>query len=89
VDCWGRLIGVVVADRGDSSAMNLAIPVDTTKRVVMQIIRDGKTATPFVGITVASGCIHEARSGMLFDAVAIEKVVPESPAESPDARQVW
>lgn len=80
VDCWGRLIGVVVAGGSDYSGMNLAIPVDTAKRVGTQIIRDGKTATPFVGITVASGCFHEARSGMLFDAVVIEKAVPESPA---------
>jgi 2-alkenal reductase len=68
---------------GKMTGINFAIPVDTVKRVVTQIIRDGKTATPSVGMTVMDAALQEAlevQSSVMFDGAVIESVMPESPA---------
>lgn len=66
---------------GKMAGINFAIPVDTVKRVVTQIIRDGKTTTPSVGITVMDAALQEAieiQSSVMFDGAVIESVMPES-----------
>lgn len=56
LDSAGRLIGVnvaIISPSGAFSGIGIAIPVDTVRRVVDQIIRDGKVTRPTLGLVVA------------------------------------
>ncbi|EFJ18679.1 hypothetical protein SELMODRAFT_78227, partial [Selaginella moellendorffii] len=57
LDSQGRLIGVntaIYSPTGASAGVGFAIPVDTVRRVINQIIRDGKVVRPGLGIVCAS-----------------------------------
>ncbi|KAJ7536289.1 hypothetical protein O6H91_12G063500 [Diphasiastrum complanatum] len=57
LDSQGRLIGVntaIYSPSGASAGVGFAIPVDTVRRVVNQLIRDGKVVRPGLGIICAS-----------------------------------
>eukprot|EP00249_Psilotum_nudum_P011660 c23306_g1_i2 orf=79-1662(+) len=57
LDSQGRLIGVntaIYSPSGASAGVGFAIPVDTVRRVVNEIIRDGKAVRPGLGIICAS-----------------------------------
>jgi 2-alkenal reductase len=54
LDSHGRVIGVNVAIRSSSgvnSGVGFAVPVDTVKRVVPQIIETGEVAYPYLGVS--------------------------------------
>ena len=54
IDSRGRLIGMntAIASRtGENTGVGFAIPVDTIKRVVPQLIKDGRVIRPDIGIT--------------------------------------
>lgn len=70
----GQLIGVntsIVSKSGSSSGIGFAVPIDTVKKVVPQLIEHGKVIQPGLGITV----IDDARarqsgySGVIIDTV--------------------
>eukprot|EP00850_Spirogloea_muscicola_P007907 SM000041S15466 [mRNA] locus=s41:258712:262644:- [translate_table: standard] len=57
LDSQGRLIGVntaIYSPSGASAGVGFAIPVDTVRRVVCQLIRDGRVVRPGLGIISAS-----------------------------------
>lgn len=89
LDSRGRLIGVNTAifspNRGMAGNIGIgfAIPVDTVRRVVNQIIRHGKTVRPTLGITVINDRIVksiEQQLGRTLDGVLIAEVFANSPA---------
>merc|ERR1711862_501502 len=93
LDSRGRLIGVNTAifSPGASAGMagnigiGFAIPVDTVRRVVNQIIRYGHVLRPTVGINVADDRIVrsiEAQLGQKLEGVLVAEVVPGSQAEA-------
>ena len=89
LDSRGRLIGVNTAifspNRGMAGNIGIgfAIPVDTVRRVVNQIIRHGKTVRPTLGISVINDRVTrsiEQQLGRSLDGVLIAEVFPNSPA---------
>jgi len=80
LDSSGRLIGVntaILAPSGANAGIGFAIPVDTVKRVVPQLIHYGKVIRPGLGISVVSDSIAE-RLGI--EGVIIARVSPRSNA---------
>jgi S1-C subfamily serine protease len=88
LDSNGRLIGVNTAIyTGGTSRGNVgigfAIPVDTVRRVVNQIIRYGKVVRPTLGIQVIDDRIVQNIGMQLrrkLEGVLIAEVLPNSPA---------
>lgn len=81
LDSQGRLIGVntaIIAPSGASAGIGFAIPVDTVKRVVPQLIRYGKFIRAGLGISVVSDSIAQ-RLGV--KGVIVARVNPRSNAE--------
>lgn len=57
LDSQGRLIGVntaIYSPSGGSAGIGFAIPVDTVKRVVNELIKKGKVSRPGLGVICAS-----------------------------------
>jgi 2-alkenal reductase len=82
----GELIGMTTATvsaSGDSSGVGFAIPSETLKRVVPQLIESGKVRRPTIGIfpaPEAESVIQRVRG------VTIASVVPGSPADRAELR---
>ena len=71
----GEMVGVNVAIAskvGESSGVGFAIPVNTAKRVVPQLIENGRVIRPDIGITR----VYKTEEGLLIATVA-----PEGPAD--------
>jgi len=81
LDSSGRLIGVTTAifsSSGSNAGIGFAVPVDVVNRVVPELIRNGRVATPGIGIVAA----NEATTARLgIDGVAIVRTSPGSPAD--------
>jgi len=88
LDSSGRLIGVntmIYSHTGSSSGIGFAIPVDTVRRVVNQIIRFGRTIRPSLGVQVADDQVTRAlaqRLGVPIEGVMIMEIIPGSPADT-------
>jgi S1-C subfamily serine protease len=57
LDSSGRVVGVntaILSPSGSNAGIGFAIPVDIVNRVVPQLVRDGRVATPGIGIVAAS-----------------------------------
>jgi S1-C subfamily serine protease len=57
LDSGGRVVGVntaIISPSGSNAGIGFAIPVDIVNRVVPQLVRDGRVATPGIGIVAAS-----------------------------------
>jgi S1-C subfamily serine protease len=87
LDSRGRLIGVNTAIFSPNGAGNVgigfAIPVDTVRRVVNQIIMYGKVRRPSLGISIVDDRIVRSIAGQLgrpLDGCLVAEVVPNSPA---------
>eukprot|EP00324_Dicrateria_rotunda_P004927 CAMPEP_0206159804 /NCGR_PEP_ID=MMETSP1474-20131121/6191_1 /ASSEMBLY_ACC=CAM_ASM_001110 /TAXON_ID=97495 /ORGANISM="Imantonia sp., Strain RCC918" /LENGTH=477 /DNA_ID=CAMNT_0053560773 /DNA_START=40 /DNA_END=1473 /DNA_ORIENTATION=- len=92
LDSRGRLIGVNTAifspqAAGGGAAGNVgigfAIPVDTVRRVVNQLVRYGKVVRPTLGVNVVQDQIVKqisAQLGRPLDGVLVMEVVPDGPA---------
>eukprot|EP00957_Ditylum_brightwellii_P167681 12764921-Ditylum_brightwellii.AAC.1 len=91
LDSRGRLIGVNTAIYAPGAAAGMAgnigigfaIPVDTVRRVVNQIIRYGRVVKPTLGITIADDKVArsiESQLGRKLDGVLVVDVLPRSPA---------
>lgn len=88
LDSAGRLIGVntaIVSPAGVSAGIGFAIPVDVVNRIVPALIRNGRVATPGIGIIAASEAIA-TRLGV--EGVVVVRTVPGSPAERASLRGV-
>lgn len=90
LDSSGRLIGVNTAifspngGRAGNVGIGFAIPVDTVRRVVNQIIRYGKVVRPSIGINVIDDRMTrsiEMQMNKKLEGVLIADVIPGSPAE--------
>jgi S1-C subfamily serine protease len=67
IDSSGRLIGVntaIYSPTGASSGIGFAIPVDTVRRVIPELIKYGRIQSPILGIEV-NDRIHAEFPGVL------------------------
>jgi S1-C subfamily serine protease len=86
LDSSGRLIGVntaIFTPSGGSVGIGFAIPVDTVRRVVNQIIQYGKVVRPTLGISIVDDRIVkvlEQQLGRPLDGCLVASAVPNSPA---------
>jgi len=81
LDSTGHLIGVntaIYSPSGTSAGIGFAVPVDTVKRLVPQIIRFGKPLQPGVGIVPLS---DQWAQQIGIQGVAVQEVQPGSPAD--------
>ncbi|HXT49596.1 MAG TPA: trypsin-like peptidase domain-containing protein [Thermoanaerobaculia bacterium] len=81
LDSTGHLIGVntaIYSPSGTSAGIGFAVPVDTVKRLVPQIIRFGKPLQPGVGIVPLS---DQWSQQIGIQGVAVQEVQPGSPAD--------
>ncbi len=81
LDSSGRLIGVNTAihsPTGASVGIGFAVPVDTVNRLVPQIIRTGRVASPSLGIRILP---DDSARRLGVEGVPIGEVVRGSPAE--------
>ena len=86
VDSQGRLIGMntmIYTKSGTSAGIGFAVPVNTIKRVVGQLVKFGKVKQPGLGVAVWSDDVVRqlGRSGVL-----IKMVFPGSGAEAAGLR---
>jgi len=89
LDSRGRLIGVNTAIFSPNGAGNVgigfAIPVDTVRRVVNQIILYGKVVRPTLGISVVDDRIVRnigQQLGRPLEGCLVAEVIPNSPARA-------
>ncbi|KQP73542.1 2-alkenal reductase [Methylobacterium sp. Leaf113] len=88
LDSAGRLIGVntaIFSPSGASAGIGFAIPVDVVNRVVPELIRNGRTRNPGIGI-IAGQEATAARLGI--DGVVVLRVLRGSPAAAAGLRGV-
>ena len=81
LDSHGRLIGMntmIVSNTKSSSGIAFAIPVDTVKSTVSQIIRYGKVIRPSIGVAPLS---DELIPSSVMPGVVIQSVQVGSPAQ--------
>eukprot|EP00411_Alexandrium_monilatum_P050960 CAMPEP_0175461406 /NCGR_PEP_ID=MMETSP0095-20121207/68144_1 /TAXON_ID=311494 /ORGANISM="Alexandrium monilatum, Strain CCMP3105" /LENGTH=367 /DNA_ID=CAMNT_0016762459 /DNA_START=66 /DNA_END=1170 /DNA_ORIENTATION=+ len=87
LDSSGRLIGVntaIISHSGASVGIGFAIPVDTVRRVVNQIVRHGRVQRPSLGVQVAMDQILRdisRRLGAPLEGALVMSVTPGSPAD--------
>jgi S1-C subfamily serine protease len=85
----GQLVGVntaIFSPSGASAGIGFAIPVNTVKEVVPQLISFGRLYRPVIGIELASDR-WARRYGI--EGVPIVRVFPGMPAERAGLRGVW
>ena len=94
LDSTGRLIGVNTAIYSPAGlagnvGIGFAIPVDTVRRVVNELIRYGKVVRPTIGINVSEDRVTRSIEAALrrkLDGVLVAEVLPDSPAEKAGMR---
>ena len=81
LDSSGRLIGVntaIYSPSGASAGIGFAVPVDTVRRLVPQLIRYGRPLQPGIGVDLVPDALA-ARNGIR--GVVVQRVAPGGPAE--------
>lgn len=81
LDSSGRVIGVntlIVSGSGSSAGLGFAVPIDTVKRVVPELIKFGKVIRPGLGISVLDDFVRDRYVGK--KGVALSYVDPEGSA---------
>jgi S1-C subfamily serine protease len=81
LDSAGRLIGVntaIYSPSGVNAGVGFAVPVDTVRRIVPQLITNGRATRPGLGVQLEEGRLAE-RLGIR--GALVIGVVPGSPAE--------
>src|SRR6185503_1556569 len=81
LDSTGHLIGVntaIYSPSGTSAGIGFAVPVDTVKRLVPQIIRYGKPIQPGIGVVPLS---DQWGQQIGIQGVAVREVISGSPAD--------
>ncbi|HLU48021.1 MAG TPA: trypsin-like peptidase domain-containing protein [Planctomycetota bacterium] len=89
LDRQGRVIGVntaIVSRSGSSAGIGFAVPIDTVRRVVDQLIRYGRVIRPGLGVE----CLPDdsARRVGVERGVMIRRVVPGSGADAAGLRGI-
>ena len=78
----GKLIGMntlIFSKSGTSAGVGFAVPVDTIKRIVPQIIQHGRVIRPVLGITIFNS--YEKRYFGLKEGIVIKAIFPNGPAQ--------
>jgi len=81
LDSSGRLIGVnsqIYSPSGGSAGIGFAVPVDTVRRLVPQLIEHGRPIQPGIGIQALAD--HQARR-LGIEGVIVRSVTPGTPAD--------
>ena len=92
LDSRGRLIGVntaIFSPSGTSAGIGFAIPVDTVRRIVSQIIRYGRVQRPSLGVTVIDDQMLRNFARQLrrpLEGVLLADVPADSPAAAAGLR---
>jgi S1-C subfamily serine protease len=80
LDSSGRLIGVntaIFSPSGASAGIGFAVPVDTVKRLVPQLITRGKVVQAGIGVSLIP---ERYNAALRIDGVALAEVAPDGPA---------
>ncbi len=82
LDSQGRVIGVTTAYEANASGVGFAVPVNTVRRVVPELIKSGHYAYPWLGIsgTDLSLDLIEAMNLPVRRGAVVTEVTPDSPA---------
>lgn len=85
----GQIIGINTLISGMNRGLGFAIPINVAKNVANQLIAEGRVRRPWLGIAIAG--IEEApQFQQLFPGLArgvvVERIEPNTPAESSDLR---
>ncbi len=89
LDSRGRLIGVntaIYSPSGASVGIGFAIPVDTVKKIVPELIAHGRLVRPVLGIESAP---DQWASRYGFEGVAVLRTAPGMPAEQAGLRGIY
>jgi len=81
LDSSGRLLGVnsqIYSPSGGSAGIGFAVPVDTVRRLVPQLIEHGRPIQPGIGIQALAD--HQARR-LGIEGVIVRSVAPGTPAD--------
>ncbi|GFN35525.1 serine protease HtrA [Tepidimicrobium xylanilyticum] len=85
----GEVIGINTAKIKTAEGLGFAIPINTVKPIIEQVVKEGTYKTVFVGITGVEVELYERRLGIELTAdegVIILEVVPNSPADKANLR---
>jgi len=88
LDSHGRMIGInsqILSPAGGSVGVGFAIPVNTAKRVVPQLIEFGRVRRPKLGVGTRD--VNSLRNMPVADGVLIMQVAPGSPAAAAGLRE--
>lgn len=93
LDKFGKMIGInsqILSQSGGSVGVGFAVPVNTAKRVIPQLIQDGFVARPKLGATLPSVKDLSARGYRLpvDSGLVIYQVLPGGPASKAGLRGV-
>lgn len=83
LDSQGRVIGINTAILGSAQGIGFAIPIDTAKEIIDDLIKYGKVKRPWLGI-YGSGIdekVAEYYNLPVKQGVLILQVIPDSPAD--------
>ena len=83
VNACGEVIGINTAMLGQGENINFAVPINTAKKVLPQLLAKGRVIRPWLGV---GGKFIQKELGQiinlpLVDGFMVETVEPESPAE--------
>lgn len=87
LDSFGRTIGVntaIVSPSGVNSGIGFSVPIDTVNRVVPQLIARGKTAKPYLGVSLVDDSWRKRFENAGYtglEGAIVGRVEPRSPAE--------
>ena len=90
LDSRGRVIGVNTAIIAGANATGFAVPINTAKRVIPDLMREGRVVRGYLGLagqTVPFPKAAAARYGLAIPAgVQVVQIVPEGPAQKAGLR---
>ena len=86
LDSCGRLVGIntsIFSQTGQSADIGFAVPSNTIKRIVPQIIKHGRVIQPGIGVNILSGSVAKF---LRISGLVIQSVRPHFPAEKAGLR---
>ena len=83
LDLTGRVIGINTANIPGAQGIGFAIPIDTAKAVLEDIVRFGRVTRPWLGVIGLDVSRELARRFNLAvdSGILVMRIIPESPAE--------
>ena len=85
LDSAGELIGIntaIFSPSGANAGIGFAVPVDTVKRVVPQLIKTGKVIRPTLGVELSEGLNQRLAQLRGIEGVVILHITPGSAADA-------